>query len=165
MKQQGRKIIEDIALRMMRSEIPERELIARIEAEATDLANTDRDGRTLLINAAFYGRYEIARWLLANGADINAQDHHGYTALHAAVQERKLDVILLLLRHGADVNAKDAFGNNPIMRTNQATPTEILRILLRNGADPDQKNNFGVSYCDTNLAYPELLRLIEEERR
>ena len=52
MKQQERKIIEDIALRMMRSEIPERELIARIEAEVTDLANTDRDGRTLLINAA-----------------------------------------------------------------------------------------------------------------
>ena len=51
------------------------------------------------------------------------------------------------------------------MRTNLATPTEILRILLRNGADPDQKNNFGVSYRDTNLAYPELLRLIEEERR
>ena len=68
MKHAGTKdrVEDTLPLRMMRSEIPERELIARIEAEVTDLANTAQRRKDIAHQRRFlWPIWSIARWLLA----------------------------------------------------------------------------------------------------
>ena len=152
-------IIDRISLRMMNSEIPDAAIIAQISENVRDLETGDRQGRTLLIDAAFYNRQSVMEWLLAHGANINAQDEIGFSALHAATQERNTGMVAFLLQNGANVNIRDAFGNPPIFRTNLATPIELFRILLESGADPRIKNNYGVSCMEVYTAYPDILEL------
>ena len=108
----------------------------------------DAEGKTLLIYAALYERYEVIKYLLAQNADVQAQDKNQYTALHFAVQTNNVNTIKLLIEAGANVNAKEKFGNSPLMKCNNNTPKEVIEILLNNGADPTLKNNFGVSAAD-----------------
>lgn len=45
---------------------------------AQDVEVRIRDGRTLLINTAFYGREQVAAFLLKLGANVNAKDRRNY---------------------------------------------------------------------------------------
>lgn len=128
--------------------------------QLTDMELTDRDGRTVLINAAFCGRLDVVEFCAARGANINAADKNGFTALHAAVQEKHIEIIKFLLAHGADVNAQNAFGNNPVFILTPQFPMEVFEILLANGADPHMKNLYGMSAADkwAMANYPEILK-------
>jgi ankyrin repeat protein len=102
-----------------------------------DLANAD--GLTALHAAAFKGRPEIVRVLLAHQADVHARDRAGYTVLHSLIvgsavaasdvnlenidsfladarkaDERAAEIVDLLLAAGADINARKADGETPL---------------------------------------------------
>lgn len=128
-----------------------------------DLEQTDRDGRTLLINAAYYNRDDVVQWLVQQGANINAQDHFGNSPLHAAVQNGNLIIIRILLDSGADTNIQNNFGNTPIWIAKPAQPTEVFKLLLQFGADPTLKNKFDVSAIDRMAAYPEIIKILKRE--
>lgn len=163
------ELVEKIAMLMMansersmdESEVVPEVVILKILSTLENLEAVDRDGRTLLINAAFYGREASLRYLLERGANIYAADHNGFTALHAAVQESRLEIVKYLLEKGADPNAQDAFGNTPLQRLNHAQPKELYILLLSHGADPDIPNNYGISTRDKNAAYPDILEVID----
>ena len=127
--------------------VSDEEIISRIE-EIDYLEKKDRDGRTLLINAAFYGRGNVVRYLLNRGANIYAKDKEAFTALHAGVIANDIETIKVLLEAGADANAKNIFGNTPIMVADLSTNLQAFKILIGFGADPSQKNNCGVSAND-----------------
>ena len=90
---------------MMESEVIPEAVILKMLSALENLEIVDRDGRTLLINAAFYGREASLRYLLEHGANIHAADQNGFTALHAAVQESRMEIVNYLLDKGADPNA------------------------------------------------------------
>ena len=155
-------IVDKISLQMMNSENSDEMIIALIAENVDDLEMGDRQGRTLLIDAAFCNRQKIMEWLLARGANINAQDENGFSALHAATQEENIKMVSFLLQSGAKVNIQDHFGNTPISRTKCTTPVELFRILLEGGANPNTKNNYGVSCLDVYAAYPDKIELFNE---
>ena len=162
------ELVEKIAMLMMankeramdESEIVPEAVILKILSAVENLEAVDRDGRTLLINAAFYGREASLCYLLERGANIHAADQNGFTALHAAVHESRLEIVKYLLEKGADPNARDAFGNTPLQRLGHTQPKEFYLLLLTHGADPDIPNNSGISARDKNAAYPEILELM-----
>ena len=163
------KMIEDIAMKLHSSEklmpfpedvVSDDEILKDIEV-VEDLEQVDRDGRTLLINAAAYERVAIVRYLLERGANVAAQDKMGFSALHFAVQNANLDLVKLLLDAGADVNLKDGFGKPPLMIANPVThPEELYKLLLSYGADPDLKNNYGRSVKDLCGGYPNVMKIL-----
>lgn len=146
-------LIEKLVVKMR--DVDEHILLSEID-RIGDLEQTDRDGRTLLINAAFYGKEMLVGTLLARGASINTADRTGFTALHAAVQESHVRIVEALLNAGADVNAQNAFGNTPIWLLKPTAPRSLVELLLNHGADPSIKNNYGVSVVDKMTAYPEI---------
>lgn len=127
--------------------VPDGQIISVLR-KFDNLDQTDRDGRTLLMNAACYGRVEIVKYLINHGANVNAKDNAGLTALHFAVKDANKGIITLLLDAGADVNCRNNYGNSPIMMCNNLTPHNIFAVLLSYGADPMQKNNFGNNALD-----------------
>ena len=102
---------------------------------------TDRQGESPLMFAAYRGRAEVVRYLLRAGADVNHQCHAGNTALHLAVdaavdhethapEEAKndsLDTIRVLLEAGADRARRNARGQTPVDWAHGFEP--VLRLF------------------------------------
>jgi tankyrase len=69
----------------------------------------DTQGRnsTSLHLAAGYNNYEVAEYLLEQGADVNAQDKGGLIALHNASSYGHLEIAALLIKYNTQINAVD----------------------------------------------------------
>ena len=165
-------MIENIALKMMCTSkyaiseteiVPDEVIMSRISS-LPDIEGIDRDGRTLLINGAFYERKKIVDFLLRSGANVNAKDRNDFTALHAATQTGNIDIVSVLLENGADVNAKNCYGNSPLMTCDHNAPVKIFELLIMHGADPLQKNNYGISAVECFSAYPQIMDVFNRGR-
>lgn len=112
-----------------------------------DIEARDRDGRTLLVNAAADDRPNVVQLLLDRGADVNSQDKNGHAALHFAAMNYCADVARRLLASGARVDIQDSDGNTPL--SNAVFYSEgkgaMIRLLLNAGADRNLSNKHGQS--------------------
>jgi len=152
--------IEQIAQKMLANCYSEDNIIEDIKA-IKNLEQVDRDGRTLLINAAFYNCPHVIEYLIEHKVKLNAKDKVGYTALHAASQEGNIEIVEMLLKNGVDVNATNFFGNSPLMVVRMIKePLKIISLLLSYGADPYQKNNYGNSAADVFASKPEIADML-----
>ena len=122
----------------------------------------DKDGRTPLWLSCCYGNVEIAKKLILAGVDTNIQDDLKYSALHAAVSSRKFDCVKLLLENGADPNLQDKWGNIPLSRACYLD-LNIIRILVDFGSDFRKNNFYGNSPYTTFSAYPEVMKIFNEQ--
>jgi ankyrin repeat protein len=60
----------------------------------------DVNGDTLLINAAFMGKFKLVKLLLKKGADPNlGDDNYGYYPLHWSVIKNYIKITKLLVNH------------------------------------------------------------------
>jgi hypothetical protein len=64
-------------------------------------------GDALLAIAAWHGRLDLIKLLLAFGAEVNARNGNGSTALHRASHKNNVPAVQLLLAHGADYTIRD----------------------------------------------------------
>ena len=69
---------------------------------------------TPFLAAYNWKRFNIATWLLKNGADVNFADAKGNTALYYAIKRKyKIEDIKLLLKFGADFDKENNEGISP----------------------------------------------------
>ncbi|HEX9997755.1 MAG TPA: ankyrin repeat domain-containing protein [Abditibacterium sp.] len=106
-----------------------------VRAGANINAREEEMGRTPLIEAALYGKTEIASYLLKAGADIEICDESGETALHKSVHNEQIEMASLLLNAGAYRNAQNLNGQTPF-DLSVVNPISKVRKLLEkpNGA-------------------------------
>lgn len=96
------------------------------------------DGFTALHLAAFFGKPEIARLLIDNGASVDTYTTNDFAnqPLHAAAAGRHIEVCRVLLAAGADVNATQHGGYTPLHEAAQHGDVEMVELFLSAGADP-----------------------------
>jgi ankyrin repeat protein len=95
------------------------------------------DGYPALGLAAFFGRLEIAEWLISLGADVNlaSTNNMRVAPLHAAVASQNVAIARLLLAHGADVNQPQQDAYTPLHAAAANGQVEMVEMLLGAGAD------------------------------
>ena len=67
-----------------------------------------------LFIASTYGYFEIAKYLIDNGADVNASNNFSSTPLHQASVSGDFEIVKYLVENDADVNAPDNDGETPL---------------------------------------------------
>jgi uncharacterized protein len=145
-----------------------------------DLTSIDLDRE--LGNAAFFGHWKVADFLIAQGANVNATvPETGETPLHSALCKAGrpyfLYVVKLLVENGADVNARTipgvdtgAFmrdvrtkGETPLHRAAAYADEAIIEYLLAHGADKtarDAHGNSPISWASEHLRPGSILHLL-----
>lgn len=127
------------------------------------------DGFTPVALAAFFGRAEAAKTLIAAGADVNAAATNAFKvqALHAAVAGRNMEIIRAVLAAGADANAPQQAGFRPIHEAASSGNRELAELLIAHGADPSLVNDAGQSSIDLarEKGHAELAQWLQQARR
>ena len=90
--------------------------VARLLLEHGAPVNTPGEQRAPLHAAAYDGRFEVLKELLARGANVNATNSWGATSLHEAARSEaaRAELALALINAGANVNARDPGGSTPL---------------------------------------------------
>jgi ankyrin repeat protein len=97
------------------------------------------DGFTALGLASYFGRFDIARYLVLKGADVNRPSDNGFNVypLHSAAAGNFTSTARMLIENGADVNVKQSAGTTPLHSAAQNGNLELLILLLEKGAKVD----------------------------
>ena len=107
--------------------------------------NTDYKGRTPLYLAALYGRAEITKYLLNNGADplkrANWKDYA--TPLHVAATQGHLTIVGMFVDKGVNVNCKTMNGITPLISAARHRKPEVVELLIKHGGNLNVKDSHG----------------------
>jgi ankyrin repeat protein len=112
------------------------------------------DGFSPLGLAAFFGRPEVLKLLLNEGADPNSPSRNAMkvTPLHSAAANREpelsLRMVEMLLQSGADPNVRQHGGWTPLQQAAAHGRSRMVDVLLSHGADPTVKSDDGNTAAD-----------------
>ena len=124
-----------------------------LAANSALVGSKDEWGFTALHGVAGEEEFQMAEFLLDNGADPNAKNDDGIAPLHLAVYPEMVEI---LVRRGADINIRSNDGSTPlIVQAAEAEGYETMAALLELGADVKAKNGQGESALDIARAREE----------
>ena len=82
-------------------------------------------------SACSSSNYEIAQFLILNGANVNARQLQGYTPLHTAAHNGNSELVKLLLDNGADPEATTDDGKTPYSLAIEKGFKSIADLMIR----------------------------------
>jgi uncharacterized protein len=118
-------------------------LKSMIASDPNIVNSADESGFTALHGVAGEEHYDVATYLIENGADVNAKNNEGIAPLHLAAWPQMVE---LLVSRGANIDARDETGRTPlIVHAEEAEDCGVMAALLRLGADADAADEDGNS--------------------
>jgi ankyrin repeat protein len=100
---------------------------------------------TAVHTAILFGKYDILKLLIENGADINAKDNQGNSPIHGAIENNEIHILRLLIEKGADINAKNNLGQSPLHLAVELDNFNCAQVLILSRVDINAQNNLGQS--------------------
>jgi ankyrin repeat protein len=131
------KYVEDITL-FEAAAVGKFDVVAHLIYTHPDSINDFADdGFTPLGLACYFGRFEVARYLVLKGADVNLPSNNGFQVfpLHSAAAGNYTDIARMLIDNGAQVNIRQQAGATPLHSAAQNGNLELLILLLEHGAE------------------------------
>ena len=103
------------------------------------------DGFTPLGLACYFGRFEVARYLVLKGADVNLPSNNGFGVypIHSAAAGNYTEIARMLIENGAQVNVKQQAGTTPLHSAAQNGNLDLLILLLEKGAETNARMEGG----------------------
>lgn len=113
-------------------------------AQGGNIEMRDGNGRTGLIIAAWYEKWDVLRSLAAHGADLNAVGEDGFSALSIALcanyVPRDVPALLVTPTNVDEVGIK---GFTPLCFAAKNGHQAAIRMLIEKGANPNHKKSDG----------------------
>ncbi len=108
------------------------------------------DGFTALHFAAFFGRPEPAKILVAKGADVSARSRNpiAVAPLGSAAASGQTEIAEVLIANGAEVDAPQSGGITPLHSAAHNGNKALVTLLLAKGADPSLRTDDGRNSLD-----------------
>ncbi|MBK0382503.1 ankyrin repeat domain-containing protein [Pedobacter sp. SD-b] len=103
------------------------------------------DGFTALGLACYFGKEEVARYLVLKGADVNLPSNNGFNVfpLHSAIAINNLSIAKMLIENHALINVSQSSGVTPLHSAAQNGNVELIILLLEKGAKVDNRMEGG----------------------
>nr|WP_294894022.1 ankyrin repeat domain-containing protein [uncultured Pedobacter sp.] len=126
------------------------EVAHQIYQKPEDIDKFSEDGFTALGLACYFGKEEVARYLVLKGADVNLPSKNGFNVfpLHSAVAGNFVSVSKMLIENGAEVNIVQQSGLTPLHSAAQNGNIELIILLLEKGANVDTRMEGGKLAAD-----------------
>ena len=120
-----------------------------IQADASEINKTDRDGRTALSWAAARGDSQTVQLLLAHAADCNKTDALNKAPAFFAVRQSR-QCTEILLKAGANIHNSDSLRNNLLTQVicylnPESEALELVKSLVQANIDVNARNTSGVT--------------------
>ncbi|MGB5990052.1 MAG: ankyrin repeat domain-containing protein [Marinifilaceae bacterium] len=90
------------------------------------------EGVTPLLLAILLDKYEIANYLIKNGADIHIPDECMNFPIHVASNAGNIELVSLLIKEGVNLFSKTRKGNIPIALAANNEHHDIVKLLFKN---------------------------------
>ncbi len=131
------KAVDDITLFEASASGRFDKVVDLVAAQPNTIDDYTADGFTALGLACYFGQYEVAKYLIQEGADVNQPSQNGFNVypIHSAAAGNYTDILRLLIENGAQVNVKQQAGSTPLHAAAQYGNLDMLIILLEHGAD------------------------------
>ena len=94
----------------------------------------DATGRTPLMNAALYVKFQAVKKLIKRGADPSLVDNGGWNSLHFAAEGGDTDIIDLIHTHLLNIESKTGEGYTPLMIAAYSGKLNAVEWFLEKGA-------------------------------
>jgi ankyrin repeat protein len=128
--------------------------VQRLVKGGENVNSLDYAGNAPLLDAAFSGHLEIARFLIASGADPSVRNaQSGVTALIYAVLSSRPAMVQLLLAAGAHVDDKSRDGESLLHLAATKNNLPVLLLLLDAHADMEMLDADGRTPLDSAILH------------
>jgi len=124
-------------------------LVETGQADVNQISNSSElEGTSALQEAAYWGKEDVAQYLIENNAKVDLVNKQGRNALYKAVYRNHPNVVRILVENGADMDMpSDARQRSSLHWASFFGHLEVVKVLLENGADLDKKDK-SKSTCD-----------------
>jgi ankyrin repeat protein len=123
------------------------ELARHISADPNLIRARDEYGQTLLFTAACWGKLDVVKYLIKQGASVNLLNQDGRSPLSVAAHFGHIDIVRFLIKRGAQINSKSRDGHTPLLSSiNYGGPDnrlEVVKTLIRSGARLNDQDRLG----------------------
>ena len=119
------------------------ELIKALLKHDADTEIENRNGETVLCEAATLSTEQTLLLLLMHGANVDAKSTAGFTALHWAAARDHANIVRLLIEYGANINARSNEGVTPLSFAAEEGSVQCVKVLLHAGADVEAGDDEG----------------------
>ena len=113
---------------------PTEEPTTTVTSSIDNVNLADKNGVTLLMQAAKSGNDWAVQHLLNSGADVQSRDKDGWSALMYAVRyQNSINIVNMLIEKGAHARVRNNYNATPLLlAANYSQNPQILSLLLRN---------------------------------
>ncbi|WP_185211649.1 ankyrin repeat domain-containing protein [Sphingobacterium mizutaii] len=115
--------------------------------------------------ASHFGKEDIVRIVLRNGANPNSSSQNGYQVfpIHSALSNGQNNIAKMLIEAGAEVNVLQSSRISPLHLAAQQGNIDMIIILLEHGANIAIRNDFGHTASDmaAEKGFPEIAEILK----